>query len=140
MVKDKPHAGDVIAKRLKELGKPQAWLKDQLGVSHNAVSLWVRTGVISFPNAKKVAEVLQIPAASLMGEETAQEEFKPAESLVSSHSESSMILGYMTLEEQELLRVWRETDETGRNVIRAVASNVPRKHVKTEPTAESEES
>lgn len=123
---DAPHAGQVIADRLRELGKSQAWLKDQLGVSHTAVSLWIRSGMISYKHAKKVAEVLKIPASVMLGlasEEEAQRE--DSQQAIGSH----VILAYITLDEEGILRAWRETDEAGRGILSAVAKQVPRRKV-----------
>lgn len=58
--------GKTIKTRLKSLGKTQAWLAETIGVSDNAVSKWIKTGEISRPNIKQVADVLEIPVAQLM--------------------------------------------------------------------------
>ncbi|MDE2441083.1 MAG: helix-turn-helix domain-containing protein [Betaproteobacteria bacterium] len=39
------------------MGKTQAWLAEQVGVSDNAVSKWIRTGQISRENIPKVARL-----------------------------------------------------------------------------------
>jgi transcriptional regulator with XRE-family HTH domain len=117
------HAGQVIASRLKEMGKSQAWLKDQVGVSHTAVSLWIRSGMISYKHAKKVAAVLNIPAHEMLGvtsEKDIEEAREPG---------GSMIVQYTTPEEAELLNAWRETDENGRSILSAVARQVPRRKI-----------
>lgn len=60
--------GKTIKSRLKTLGKTQAWLAEQVGVSENAVSKWIKTGEIARPNIKPAAEALGIPAAQLLDE------------------------------------------------------------------------
>ena len=50
-----------VREGLRALGKGQAWLAEELGVSINAVSKWCRTGNISRANIPKVAEKLRLP-------------------------------------------------------------------------------
>lgn len=58
--------GRTIKSRLKALGRTQAWLAEQVGVSENAVSKWIKTGKISRENIRPVAEALQISVAQLL--------------------------------------------------------------------------
>lgn len=58
--------GKTIKARLKALGVTQAWLAEQVGVSENAVSKWIKTGEISRDNIKPVADALQISVAQLL--------------------------------------------------------------------------
>ena len=60
--------GKTITVRLRALKKTQAWLAEQVGVSENAVSKWIKTGEIKLDNAITVAEVLQIGIAQLVNE------------------------------------------------------------------------
>lgn len=63
--------GVVIRARLKAIGKKtQAWLAEQVGVSPNAVSKWVRFGEISVPNARKAAAALDIDVGELLSHAT----------------------------------------------------------------------
>lgn len=63
-----------VGKRIKaaliRLGKTQAWLAEETGVSNNAVSKWVRTGQISRENIPKVARLLDIYPNELLPEST----------------------------------------------------------------------
>ena len=52
--------------RLKAIGKTQAWLAEQVGVSTNAVSKWIKTGEISRENLKASADALEISVAQLL--------------------------------------------------------------------------
>ncbi|MGQ0834997.1 MAG: helix-turn-helix transcriptional regulator [Gammaproteobacteria bacterium] len=58
--------GKTIKVRLQQLDQTQAWLAEQVGVSENAVSKWIKTGEISRENAKKAAGALQISVAQLL--------------------------------------------------------------------------
>lgn len=58
--------GKTIKARLKALDKTQAWLAEQVEVSENAVSKWIKTGEISRENIKPAAEALQISVAQLL--------------------------------------------------------------------------
>lgn len=58
--------GKTIKARLSALEKTQAWLAEQVGVSENAVSKWIKTGEISRENMKPAAEALQISVAQLL--------------------------------------------------------------------------
>lgn len=50
--------GNLIKSGLSRMGKTQAWLAEEVGVSDNAVSKWIRTGQISRENIPKVARLL----------------------------------------------------------------------------------
>jgi len=58
--------GKTIKARLKALGQTQAWLAEQVGVSENAVSKWIKNGEISRENIKPAADALQISVAQLL--------------------------------------------------------------------------
>jgi transcriptional regulator with XRE-family HTH domain len=58
--------GKTIKSRLKALGRTQAWLAEQIGVSDNAVSKWVKTGEISRENSIECAAALGIGVAQLL--------------------------------------------------------------------------
>lgn len=58
--------GRTIKSRLKALGKTQAWLAEQVGVSENAVSKWIKTGKNSRENLKRTADALEISVAQLL--------------------------------------------------------------------------
>lgn len=132
-----PHTGvgEVIARRLAELGRSQSWLAVQMQVSANAVSLWIRHGAITLSNLRKVAEVLDIPLGTLLAVQagvpsTSVPRARPPAAVPDVAARpvprETVILAYITMEEQELLRAWRETDDAGRNILRAVADQLPR--------------
>jgi transcriptional regulator with XRE-family HTH domain len=58
--------GKTIKSRLKALGRTQAWLAEQVGVSENAVSKWIKSGEISRENIKPAADALEISVAQLL--------------------------------------------------------------------------
>lgn len=60
--------GKTIKARLKALGRTQAWLAEQVGVSENAVSKWIKNGEISRENSIECASVLGISVAQLLDE------------------------------------------------------------------------
>lgn len=60
--------GKTIKARLKALGKTQSWLAEEVGVSTNAVSKWIKSGEISRENIKPTAEALEISSAQLLDE------------------------------------------------------------------------
>lgn len=61
--------GRLISQRLDEKGKAQRWLAEQVSVSDNAVSKWIKTGNVSKKNALKVSELLDIPVAVLLSDD-----------------------------------------------------------------------
>jgi transcriptional regulator with XRE-family HTH domain len=60
--------GKTIKARLKALGHTQAWLAEQVGVSENAVSKWIKNGEISRENSIECAAALGISVAQLLDE------------------------------------------------------------------------
>lgn len=58
--------GKTITTRLKALGKTQAWLAEEVGVSENAVSKWILSGKVSRANSIKAAAALQMSVAQLL--------------------------------------------------------------------------
>jgi len=60
--------GKTIKARLKALGKTQAWLAEEVGVTEQAVSKWIKYGEISRANVQPVADALQISSAQLLDE------------------------------------------------------------------------
>lgn len=58
--------GKTIKARLKALDQTQAWLAEQVGVSENAVSKWIKSGEISRENIKPTADALQVSVAQLL--------------------------------------------------------------------------
>jgi Predicted transcriptional regulators len=60
--------GEIIKRRLLDLGRTQTWLAERVGVSENAVSKWIKTGQISIENAKQVAHALEISLDALLSD------------------------------------------------------------------------
>lgn len=58
--------GKNIKRALKAAGKTQTWLAEQLSVSDNAVSKWIKSGKISRENAMEVAAALKVPIATIL--------------------------------------------------------------------------
>lgn len=65
--------GIVITKALEDQEQTQAWLAEQVGVSEQAVSKWLRTGKISRVNAGKVADALNMSLTQLLDKHPAPE-------------------------------------------------------------------
>ena len=59
--------GNVILEALDRLGQTQSWLAEQVGVSNQAVTKWIRTGQIGRENIQDVANALQITTDALLG-------------------------------------------------------------------------
>lgn len=59
--------GKAIQAALDRLGKTQAWLAEEAGVSNNAVSKWINLGKISAKNIPKAALILGIDPRQLLG-------------------------------------------------------------------------
>lgn len=59
--------GKTIKSRLKALGKTQTWLSEQVDVSNNAVSKWLKKGEIKLENAVLVAKALGCSVDELLG-------------------------------------------------------------------------
>lgn len=58
--------GRTIIEALRRLDLTQAWLAEELHVSENAVSKWIRTGQISRANGVKLAEALALSLEDVM--------------------------------------------------------------------------
>lgn len=58
--------GKLIANRLADLKKGQAWLAEKTGVSINAVSKWTKTGKIARKNVPAIASALGISSDELL--------------------------------------------------------------------------
>lgn len=63
--------GRLISLRLKEVGRTQRWLAEQVGVSDNAVSKWVKSGKVGKEHAIEVSRLLGIELSSLLSEQDA---------------------------------------------------------------------
>lgn len=59
-------AGKIIKDALGKLGKTQAWLAEQVGVSDNAVSKWIHKGQFSRENIPAIAKALNIDPNALV--------------------------------------------------------------------------
>ena len=61
--------GRLLKTRLKEMGKTQRWLAEQVDVSDNAVSKWIRGGKVEKGNAITVSRLLALPLESILSED-----------------------------------------------------------------------
>ncbi len=66
MASDISKVGIVIKEGLSRISKTQSWLAEQVEVSNNAVSKWIKTGSISRDNISKIAYALKIPVQNLL--------------------------------------------------------------------------
>lgn len=120
--------GKIVRQRLRDLGKGQGWLAEELGVSINAVSKWCRTGHISRGNIPKVAEKLQLSVAELVGDVSTVTHIKPkgavelgvmdnlAVSTVEENRERTT-LQRLDAQEAELLRFFRESSDEAQEIL-----------------------
>lgn len=60
--------GRLISLRLGEVGRTQRWLAEQVGVSDNAVSKWIKSGKVGKKHALKVSALLGVDLGSLLSE------------------------------------------------------------------------
>lgn len=60
--------GRLISLRLGEVGRTQRWLAEQVGVSDNAVSKWIKSGKVGKRHALKVSALLGVDLGSLLSE------------------------------------------------------------------------
>lgn len=108
---------DAIKSRLNELHRNQSWLAEQVGVSDNAVSKWMRTGKISRDSAIKVASALQMTVDAIFRAQDGDAEGAP----------SGLMLTYVSPFEMEMITAYREADETGQRLIEVAVRAAPRK-------------
>lgn len=113
----KTYTGELIARRLDEMGRTQEWLSEKVGVSINAVSKWTRTGKISRSNAVLAARALGITVGELLLEQ--QEDMR-----ADKKTEMSLQLVYLTSEELKLVTAFRESTDVGRAMLMAAANTV----------------
>ncbi|HSH72366.1 MAG TPA: helix-turn-helix transcriptional regulator [Methylophilaceae bacterium] len=66
--------GTIINRQLALLNKTQTWLAEEVQVSNNAVTKWIRSGKISRVNAKKTAAALKISVDELLGSTSAEKD------------------------------------------------------------------
>lgn len=100
--------GKLIAARLKALGKRQAWLAEEAGVSVNAVSKWTKTGKIARENVPRVAQVLEVSADELINGDA-----KPS----ARHAEAGSKLERLDPDETLLIELYRESGVGERKLI-----------------------
>jgi transcriptional regulator with XRE-family HTH domain len=110
--------GKIIKGRVKELGKTQEWLAEQVGVSKAAVSKWVRDGKISRESAIKVSQVLEISADRLLLGQAASDAPAPNETT----------LERLNSDEKRLLELYRRATSDGQLMIYGAAMVAPKSH------------
>jgi SOS-response transcriptional repressor LexA len=100
--------GQLIKDALSRMGKTQAWLAEETGVSNNAVSKWIRTGQISRENIPRVARLTGLYPDELLPQMSAP--FRPEEERVQYNVETGPdILGSVPLISWVQAGVWSET-------------------------------
>jgi transcriptional regulator with XRE-family HTH domain len=108
--------GKIIKGRLGDLGETQEWLAEQLGVSKNAVSKWIKTGQISRENAIAAARVLRLTSDQLLLGEVLTD--------VSSTNETT--LERLDADEKRILDLYRAATKDGKMMIYGAASVAPK--------------
>lgn len=114
--------GQVIADKLKKMGKPRQWLAEQTGVSNGAVTHWIKTGQIGRDSALAVAMALEISVDELYGKTAAVEE-----------QGQQFTLEWVSLEEMQLLTNFRQCTPTGQEMIRITARGAPKDAARAAP-------
>lgn len=104
----------VIKFRMKELGRNQAWLAEQAGVSIAAVSKWTTTGKISREKVSSVAEALGLTTDQLLG----------AEAATPMQPERTW-LERLTIDEKEMLELYRSCSYEGQLMLKGAARVAP---------------
>lgn len=115
--------GKIIKARLKQMGKTQRWLAENIktpdkedGLSINAVSKWTKTGQISRVYIQQVADLLGITTDQLLGGEPLMELIPPEETTIER----------LNAEEKELLDLYRGTGKESRQIIMSTARITPK--------------
>ena len=93
-----------LKKALDDRGHSQVWLADQLDVTPNAVSKWVRLGTISRENAIRVSKLLDMPLNQLLIGEGADENGL-------SPNELRLVTMYRAVIESVRRDVWRQLEQ-----------------------------
>lgn len=114
--------GQVIADKLKKMGKPRQWLAEQTGVSNGAVTHWIKTGQIGRDSALAVAMALEISVDELYGK-TAPAEVQAQQ----------CVLVWVTMEELQLLTNFRQCTPTGQEMILITANGAPKDAARAAP-------
>jgi plasmid maintenance system antidote protein VapI len=108
--------GKIIKTRLRELDETQEWLAEQVGVSKNAVSKWIKDGKISRENAIKVSQVLKLSADRLLMGQSAVEPAPATETT----------LERLDAEEKRLLDLYRQATQDGKMMVYGAAMVAPK--------------
>lgn len=111
--------GRIIRARLLELGETQEWLAEQVGVSKNAVSKWIRDGKVSRANAIEAARVLKLTSDQLLLGSPLTDVSPPAETT----------LERVNVEEKRLLELYRQATRDGKLMIHGAATVAPKNSV-----------
>lgn len=111
--------GRIIRARLLELGETQEWLAEQVGVSKNAVSKWIRDGKVSRANAIEAARVLKLTSDQLLLGSPLTDVSPPAETT----------LERVNVEEKRLLELYRQATRDGKLMIYGAATVAPKNSV-----------
>jgi transcriptional regulator with XRE-family HTH domain len=112
--------GRKIAQRLRALGKTQVWLAEQVDVSNNAVTKWIKTGQISIDKAVKVAPALEITLDELLDNEDASITQPPRDAAATQPSEARLQLIYVDGDELEMLTRLREAPDNLRTMAKMI--------------------
>lgn len=115
--------GKLIKAKLKELGKTQGWLAEQItvpgkdgGVSINAVSKWTKTGKIARAHVQQVADILGVSADQLLSGAPLLELAPPSETTIER----------LDAEEKKLIDLYRASTKAGHFVIMNAANIAPK--------------
>lgn len=103
----------LVKDRMRTLGKNQAWLAEQVGVSIAAVSKWTTTGKISRENVPSVAKALGVTTDQLLGNDST-----PAEP-------ERTWLERLTMDEKEMLELYRRCSMEGQVMLKGAARVAP---------------
>ena len=114
--------------RLKDLGKTQGWLAENIktadkpsGLSINAISKWTKTGKIAREHVQQVADLLEITADQLLAGSPLIEQVPIGETTIER----------LAADEKHLLDLYRGSTQDGKSGVIGMATLAPKLPVRS---------
>lgn len=112
------NTGKIIKDRLRDLGRTQGWLAEEVGVSDNAASKWIKGGNISPEKLPAVARLLGLSVDQLLGNDKV-----PVVPVVIQGEETW--LERLTADEKEMLELYRTRSREGQLMVKGAIRAAP---------------